>query len=534
MRNVTSVEAILIAFRPSMLAACAQQFPKSCTKCKKTYDSFKQFVAETKLLGRPRADRLPGPDPVGMMCFADCECKSTLGLVYEDVGRHDDFNQALEAESNLSGRSIDEVALELVLSLHDIALRQAPKRSKLPNTANAPDPMLLEIGAALVDMVKKGKLKIPPYSLVADRVQQIVRQKNFGLHEVTRLVTVDQALASAVLRTANSPEWRRDSVITSIPVAVTRIGADEIARLAFATSFAGYALSDGHLSRVRQHLWHRSVTTAVLARQLGKQRGLAPESCFAAALLHDIGSLIASVNLETVFAKRPFKAKSLDFWLRVIEHFHVELGMLAAKSWDLPQNIRECIAFHHEVTRAECVHADMVDVITASDYVAYLLEQKSHITSDDLAQSPYLQSERERSGLMKALAEIPRIISAFEPPDSSEPTRRWVATKSVQNPSSPQQMKIIISNAQKPLQKYDVVEASTASLKLRGIFALSEGFLVELKVHQDRGFVFWACVDTCVPDGSEHLLSLTPFALDDNQQKQWLTLVESTKPGATA
>jgi hypothetical protein len=274
-------------------------------------------------------------------------------------------------------------------------------------------------------------------------------------------------------------------------------------------------------------LWHQSVTSAFLSRLIGKLRGLPPESCFAAGLLHDIGSLLAAVNLEIFFAKRKLPPRPLSAWLSVIERFHVEVGTLAAQSWKLPRAVQDAIKFHHVVTREGCEHTDIVDVTTAADHVAYALEANTHVSVDAIEHLPYLRTEAERKAIVEALPKIPELIAAFESKTvddgaSMVEKKRPKRTRRTAKTRAP-----VLTNAAKPIQKFELLAAEEASLVVQSVFALAESFLVEMNVDDGKPFKLWAKVEACVQKGMEHEITLSPFALDLDRKSRWSAFVSA-------
>ena len=106
-------ESLLSFVRP-ILDNCLNQFPLTCKKCGKVYQSFKQYVKETAPVGAPGA--FDGEtDPIGVLSYANCPCKSTLTLQCEDMtGKmHRMFFAAVTKEAAQTGRPEAAVLQEL-------------------------------------------------------------------------------------------------------------------------------------------------------------------------------------------------------------------------------------------------------------------------------------------------------------------------------------------------------------------------------------------------------------------------------------
>ena len=118
--------------------------------------------------------------------------------------------------------------------------------------AVAPQRGGIDLDAAIVDLVSRGAVKIPPYPAVAMKVEQLVRRQDFGLAELTKLVASDQALAADALRLANSAFYSRGTAVTSLNAAIGRIGAKEVARLALASGLGVHAGKPGPLASLKR------------------------------------------------------------------------------------------------------------------------------------------------------------------------------------------------------------------------------------------------------------------------------------------
>src|SRR5512141_850717 len=118
----------------------------------------------------------------------------------------------------------------------------------------SPKPSLdpADLDKAIVELVGKGKVKVPPYPAVAFRIESLVRAGNYGLEDLAKLVASDQVLAADVLRCGNSALYARGAPVASVKQAVGRIGAKDVARLALGSGLGAHALASGRLSPIRR------------------------------------------------------------------------------------------------------------------------------------------------------------------------------------------------------------------------------------------------------------------------------------------
>src|SRR5262245_55093802 len=97
-----------------------------------------------------------------------------------------------------------------------------------------------------VDLVRSGKVKVPPYPAAARQLQALLATPDWSLPEVARIVQTDQGLAAAVLRRANSADMGGRPA-TSVQAAVARLGSKAITALALTVGLGSEASKPGTL-----------------------------------------------------------------------------------------------------------------------------------------------------------------------------------------------------------------------------------------------------------------------------------------------
>lgn len=60
------------------------QFPKDCPSCGRRYANPADFLASTRAFGTPSQLDPSDDDPIGILELANCPCKSTIALRWED------------------------------------------------------------------------------------------------------------------------------------------------------------------------------------------------------------------------------------------------------------------------------------------------------------------------------------------------------------------------------------------------------------------------------------------------------------------
>src|SRR5882724_6862078 len=116
-----------------------------------------------------------------------------------------------------------------------------------------------DIEQALTAMVARGTVAVPPYPAVAMKLGELVRRDAYGLPDLVKILASDAALAADLLRCANSSVYARGEPVTTLSQAVTRLGAQEVSRLALASALAAQNQAPGPLQTMKRQTWQRNV-----------------------------------------------------------------------------------------------------------------------------------------------------------------------------------------------------------------------------------------------------------------------------------
>jgi len=196
---------------------------------------------------------------------------------------------------------------------------------------------------------------------VSIKVNQMVDDPNCGVNEIGKVISHDPALSAQLLRIANSPFYGFSATIDSISRAVTVLGTQQIRDLVFSTSAT--KAFDGIPNEIISvdDFWHHSLYCGLLARELANQNHKAQgEMLFTAGLLHDIGHLVMFNRIPELALQAIMHTiePHVDLELyqserEIIGFDHAEVGGKLAEQWQLPNNLIECVMYHHEPERAK-------------------------------------------------------------------------------------------------------------------------------------------------------------------------------------
>lgn len=258
-----------------------------------------------------------------------------------------------------------------------------------------------------------GTVKIPPYPSIALRLQAIVDEGNYGLVDLARIASSDAVVTATVLRLANSGYYRGTSRLTALPDAISRIGAQELCKVALAAALGHVAGNQGPLAALRRSTWRQALGSALVSQVLAPIRRLGTQQAFLCGLLHDFGRVVAIAALEDIVGSGAAGTLSEADWFTIVDRLHVELGTLVSARWNLPDLLVEVIAGHHDWPDAGNSLA-FIQLVCASDEVVALLEDCPYLLRSDFDRVASLKGAAEVDALMQYIPLIPGYISGLD------------------------------------------------------------------------------------------------------------------------
>src|SRR5689334_10701924 len=95
-----------------------------------------------------------------------------------------------------------------------------------------------EVNHSVMPLLLSQPIDIPVFHEVAIRLQQMMIDQSYRIEEAIKLVHEDTALATEMLRHANTTYNSGTMPITTIKDAIIRLGSQQIVNLAFTASMA--------------------------------------------------------------------------------------------------------------------------------------------------------------------------------------------------------------------------------------------------------------------------------------------------------
>ncbi len=223
----------------------------------------------------------------------------------------------------------------------------------------------------------KGKLlavkDLPTLPTVLGKVSKLVEDPNSSTEQIARVIAMDQVLSAKVLKMVNSPVYGFPGRIATIQHALVLLGFNVIKGIIISTSVFDM------MEESMKGLWDHSMGCALACSALAKHLGFKdPEEYAVAGLLHDIGKVLAVVQLPEckdaiLQAVKEDDLTYLQAENKVLGFGHDRINLWMAGHWNLPLQLKEGLAYHHRPSLAKH-YPDVAQVVHVGDFLTRLFE----------------------------------------------------------------------------------------------------------------------------------------------------------------
>jgi putative nucleotidyltransferase with HDIG domain len=231
------------------------------------------------------------------------------------------------------------------------------------------------MGRVSLEEIVQAVNDLPSLPQVVLRVMKLTEDPNSTAQDINQELAQDQGLTARVLKLANSAFYGFPRRISSVTDATILLGFKTIRSIVLAASvneilaqeMEGYALEYGEL-------WKHSQCSAMTARLIAKRvKYSSLDVAYTAALLHDIGKVVLNNSmkesyhevLDMVLSNHITFLQAED---SILGFNHAVVGAKIAEKWNLPLELVEAIAYHHDPDRAQ-VNQKLTAIVHLADAV---------------------------------------------------------------------------------------------------------------------------------------------------------------------
>ncbi|MDY6904232.1 MAG: HDOD domain-containing protein [Thermodesulfobacteriota bacterium] len=230
-------------------------------------------------------------------------------------------------------------------------------------------------GEALRRKILESSTYLPPMPQVVYKARQVFASPDSSFKDISETLEMDQAIASRVLRMANSAYYGMQGQVSSIHQASVLLGIRTLGELITVAGAAqllekklnGYDFSSGLL-------WRHSLAVAHSAEKIAEK--IAPEikdDAFFAGLIHDAGKLVLDPYMleqkEAVENFLEYKEKTfLAAERQVLGLDHAQVGYDLCLQWNIPDVQAGGIKYHHNPVESD--DNTLAYILHMSDWIA--------------------------------------------------------------------------------------------------------------------------------------------------------------------
>lgn len=195
---------------------------------------------------------------------------------------------------------------------------------------------------------------LPPMPQVMLKARELLSNPRANFDRLAKIIETDQAIATKVLRYANSAYYGLSAKVGSVQHAAVVLGhrtLGEILTVASASDLLdrpleGYGLEAGTL-------WSHSLAVASAAKSIATIKAPAlADDAFTAGLIHDAGKLVLEKHVRKqkwAFTKQLERTQHmwLDVEKLILGFDHAEIAGDVCEKWQIPEALGVAVRHHH-------------------------------------------------------------------------------------------------------------------------------------------------------------------------------------------
>jgi len=216
----------------------------------------------------------------------------------------------------------------------------------------------------------KERHKLPSPPALMTKVLSILKDPNFNVRELSRVISDDPSLASKTLSMSRSPRYAQRFQPQSVHEAILVLGLQSL-RSIVVTSAAESFLT--RKNKISEKLWGHSLGAALAARMLANRVGFADTGmAFLAGLLHDVGEMVLFNSDPRGFEQLVEETQQTQevILLREAQRYgfdHAAVGVALLDFWNIEEEVNEAVLIHHK--GSENPAGSLASIIDMADYL---------------------------------------------------------------------------------------------------------------------------------------------------------------------
>ena len=250
-------------------------------------------------------------------------------------------------------------------------IQTASPASAVPLGKKQPSGMTLKYG------ILRTMHDLPAMPNVVQKAQEIMSRPDSNVKDLSRIIEIEQAIATRVLKMANSAYYGLSGKVSSVHHASVLLGFKALGELVSVAGISnlmskdlrGYGLDSGDL-------WRHSIAVAFGSKIIANRKDTEfANQAFFAGLIHDAGKLILD---PYVYERKDFfdqflangDQTFLSAEKTILGFDHSEIAFELCQKWKIPNDQSLAIKYHHTPSRSD--GNELAFILHIADYIAMI------------------------------------------------------------------------------------------------------------------------------------------------------------------
>lgn len=222
----------------------------------------------------------------------------------------------------------------------------------------------------LILELQQGNFVLPSLPSIATKIRETIAYENSSAHDIAKIVMNDPAIATKIIKAANSALYQRKTKAEDCKTAVVGLGTKVTNQLV--NSFVLRELFQAKnklLNRYMAKLWEHSVEIAAISYVLAKVTpGFDAEQAMLAGLIHDIGKIAILNKAEA----HPLIMDNEAHLHQMMEKMHNQVGSSILRSWNFSDDMINVAEEAENWVYNENEQPCLVDIINIAHLHSYI------------------------------------------------------------------------------------------------------------------------------------------------------------------
>jgi len=194
--------------------------------------------------------------------------------------------------------------------------------------------------------------ELPSLPSVVGACLDEIHNPQSSAQRIADLMLADVGLTARALHLVNSSFYALSAEVKSLSQAIALLGTTRLEEIILSVVLP-QLFGRGPGGPLVRKIWEHSFATAFIARELAVRLGFPrPTNAYVAALMHDLGLIVAARCLPTPLQRVVNENDALGQWDLEVEHRelqtdHTVVGASLARKWNFPDGITDTIRDHH-------------------------------------------------------------------------------------------------------------------------------------------------------------------------------------------